>query len=205
MPLTEIAPVLVAGDTEADLGRLTLSLECQTEIARGVPSACAALRTSAFSVVIADVASGNDALAILRAAGRPRPPVRVICLLPADLAMPPEVLRLIEDEAFAIRRHPVTVEELNHLLSEAGGVTGSSEVVRGETPTWEDTAHRLSKALNALVQRVTGDVPDAHTADVIAHAVLRASDVVRAGGSGEQVLIALSDAFAAEAHERRVA
>lgn len=68
MPEISDVRVLVTGDDEADLTLVRAGLVVPSEVAQGLSLAVAAMRMREFGVLIADVRSAQDALALLRAA-----------------------------------------------------------------------------------------------------------------------------------------
>ncbi len=130
--------VLLAGDAEADLDALEVALapsRGRLLQARGIGLACAALRRQEYAAAVADVVTVEEALAVIRAAGRTRPTTPVVCLLPADLdftrAVGAEALLRL---AFVVRQHPIAADELLDLVADAvasprviAGVVGDDE------------------------------------------------------------------------------
>ncbi|MDA0270293.1 MAG: hypothetical protein O2798_02800 [Chloroflexi bacterium] len=138
-------PLLLAGDDEADLERVGDAFDgvsMRVVHARGLALACAALRGADYSVVVADVATLEEAMVILRAAGRTRPAIPVVTLLPADLGAqrPVELVEVVQRTSFATRSHPVTDEELLAMVNaalRAPRLIGGREQARDE-----GSAHR---------------------------------------------------------------
>lgn len=192
-------PVLITGDTEADLGRLALAVRAPVTIARGIAAGCAALRSSDFGAVVVDVQTGDDAFAILRAAGRGRPAARVICLMAADFSGQVDIAGLIAQSAFAVRRHPVSTAEVNQLVAEAVADYGSSEPeIQGSSPVparWTDAEYQLADALRSIVVALTGRRADEAAEEVIDRCIAAASEAVRSGVDGHTLLQAFAGAL----------
>ena len=192
-------PVLITGDTEADLGRLALAVRAPATIARGIAAGCAALRSSDFGAVVVDVQTGDDAFAILRAAGRGRPAARVICLMAADFSGQVDIAGLIAQSAFAVRRHPVSTAEVNQLVAEAVADYGASEPeIRGSSPVparWTDAEYQLADALRSIVVALTGRRADEAAEEVIDRCIAAASEAVRSGVDGHTLLQAFVGAL----------
>lgn len=133
--------VLLAGDAEADLDALEATLApARGRIlqARGIGLACAALRRREYAAAVADVTTVDEALAVIRAAGRTRPTTPVVCLLPADYPLESAVgAEMLRGRAFAVRRHPLTADDLLSLLADA---VASPRVIAGvaEDEDWEE-------------------------------------------------------------------
>ena len=116
--------LLVTHDAEADCAELVARLRelgYEVDLADGVGPACFMLRRHDYVVVLADLPGADAAaLAILRAAGRSRPPARVILTLPAIATSPEPALPELSRAAYRCLRHPSDIEtELIPLVSEA--------------------------------------------------------------------------------------
>lgn len=192
-------PVLITGDAEADLGRLALSVQAPTTVARGISAGCAALRSSDFGAVVVDVQTGDDAFAILRAAGRGRPAARVVCLMAADFSGHLDIASLIARSAFAVRRHPVSTAEVNRLIVQALTAYESSESeIRVSSPVparLSDAEDELAEALRSVVVALTGRRADEAAERVIARCVAAAAEAARDGLDGDTLLKALAGAL----------
>lgn len=205
-------PVLITGDAEADLGRLAFSVRAPTIVARGISAGCAALRSSAVGAVVVDVRTGDDAFAILRAAGRARPAPRVVCLVAADFSGQLDVASLIARAAFAVRRHPVTSAEVDRLVAEAVADFGSAEsethaprsasVAQAVRAGWSDAEYQLADALRSVVAALTGSRADGMAEEVISRCVSAASEAARDGADGQMLLRALAGALEVELPDR---
>lgn len=200
------APVLIAGDAEADLGVLAAALTVdghpRPSIAAGIPAACAALRLTEFAVVVADVATSDEALTILRAAGRGRPAARVICLFPAHYTGHPELASYIEGAAFAVCRHPVSTTDLARVVQQArGGFVGERRAwhrVHTDRDRWAAAEARLGLALRRMLEEVGGratpeGVEVTEVIEVIERAVASCARAARSGEDGPALLIALAE------------
>jgi DNA-binding NtrC family response regulator len=152
--------VLVAGDQEADPRVVNLDGDYEVRNAQGVRVAVSALREEEFAVVVADVVAINDAMAILRAAARGRPPSRSIVLLPADSAGSSPGAALVRASAFATLRHPLGDGALQRAVAEAAAayhVERTSPVVqwRGRTSPeereWRQAERAMTEAIYATV------------------------------------------------------
>ena len=199
MPDDRQVPVLITGDTEADLGRLALSVHAPTTVARGIAAGCAALRSSDFGAVVVDVQTGDDAFAILRAAGRGRPAARVVCLMAADFSGQVDIAGLIARSAFAVRRHPVSTSEVNRLVAEAVADYESSEPeIQVPSPVrlrWSDAEYQLADALRSVVLALTGRRADEAAERVIERCIAAASEAARDGLDEHTLLTALAGAL----------
>jgi len=93
----------------------------QVDVARGVGPACAMLRQTDYTAVLADVAAADaGALAVLRAAGRSRPAARVILTLPEVADRPEPALPELSRAAYRVLRHPLDIaDELMPVVREA--------------------------------------------------------------------------------------
>ncbi len=203
-PQSELdALVLVAGDAEADLGALAGVLtdaSVTASVASGIPAACAALRLAEYAVVVADVATPDDALVLLRAAGRGRPAARVVCLFPADYEERPDLQGYIEGASFAVRRHPLPGRDLHALVRAAQhdfAAERGSAPARTHRDQWKDAEQRLAASLASLLQESTGHEAGPETQEVIARAVAAASRAARGGEDGPALLLAVAQAIAA--------
>ncbi|MCK9485161.1 MAG: hypothetical protein M0R73_00405 [Dehalococcoidia bacterium] len=217
------APVLLAGDAEADLGALAEVLARRDQwgtphsIASGIPAACAALRLSEFAVVVADVGTTDEALTILRAAGRGRPAARVICLLPPHYQIAPGLEAYIQGAAFAVLRHPLPGVDVRALVQMAGqdyareraGVRSAHPHGPHSTSThgtrtdgagtdgdrWRHAQDHLAAALRLMVEESTGQPSAPETEVVIMRAVAAASRAARTGDDGPGLLEAVARAL----------
>jgi hypothetical protein len=202
VPIARDVPVLITGDAEADLGRVALADNAPTRVARGIAAGCAALRSTEFGAVVVDVAAGDDALAILRAAGRGRPQPRVVCLLAADFNGELEVARLIARTAFAVRRHPLHGGEIDRLVADAlADFQADGDASRGGAlaqSRWTETEYQLADALRSIVTTLAGGRPGAETEDLIARCIAAASDAARDGMDGATILSTLAGALDVE-------
>lgn len=202
------AAVLVAGDAEADLGALARVLRSEAaftiHIARGVPAACAALRDTEYGAVVADVANATDALALLRAAGRGRPPARVICLLPAGSREDQWGDYLLHSAA-AVERHPIPPEALTDLVRSAVRDHQQARVALTQRPrrdardrdAWREAESALAESLAAFVDgQARSRSPRAEGAPLeVRRVAAEIARHVRSGDGGIAVLHALAGAF----------
>ncbi|MEX1022395.1 MAG: hypothetical protein WD058_04530 [Dehalococcoidia bacterium] len=202
--------VLIAGDAEADLAGVRLpGFPAPTQVARGVAAACSALRLADFGVVVADVAGADDAMAILRAAGRGRPAARVICLLPAGF---PGATDLLERSAYAVRRHPLAPGDLDRMVAEASAlyeadrsIAAGAPVAIGDRGRWADAERALASALEGLFRELTGVPADREAREVIERAVRASMAAARQGTGGAGLVIALADALGTDAAQQEAA
>ena len=188
--------VLIAGDGEADLQRLGLiALPSPPQHARGVPAAVAAMRLSDFGVVVADVACVEDALALLRAAGRGRPEAATIVLFPADFPDLSTGMDLVYRSAFAVRRHPIGDDELGSLVERAArtyqSVLEAGGLARERGP-WAQAEQVLATALSQAAARWGGPSAAQEAEPEIIATARAATRSVRARGEGPGVVIELA-------------
>ena len=118
------ARLLVAHDADADCSSLVALLReagYAVDVADGVGPACFMLRRHDYMVVLADLPGADaGALAILRAAGRSKPPARVVLTLPAVATTPEPALPELSRAAYRCMRHPIDLrDELLPVVSEA--------------------------------------------------------------------------------------
>jgi len=171
-----LGKVLVAGDQEADLRLLRLEGDYAVRTTQGVRLAVSALREDEFAVVVGDVAAVDDAMAILRAAARGRPPARSIVLLPADFPEVSPGAALIRASAFATLRHPIEDGVLERIVAEAAADYQSERTApvvqwRGRTVSeerrWREAERALADALRTTVLECSGF--QRSTADGVGH------------------------------------
>ena len=197
------APVLLTGDAEADLGALVAALQAVGDapsVALGIAAACASLRLSEFAVVVADVASAEEALAVMRAAGRGRPAARVVCLLPAHFEATPDLHAYIETHSFAVRRHPLADADLRGLVRAAQRDFSAERGPRGDRPErerWRQAERRLSDAFRALVEDASGHPCSSAAGAVIEQAVAATARAARTGEDGPALLVSIAQAVQA--------
>lgn len=162
--------VLAVGDDGADLDWLEGSLRdggFHVDAVRGAVRACQVLRQRPYGAVVADLEIADEgALAIVRAAGRHVPPVRVIILLSASAESPAGVIGAVEAAGTKCLRHPLGADEIARTV----------ERVCAEY----DAAVRAERASNviALDTRRRTDRPT----DALAHA-LRTAAATGLGGN----------------------
>lgn len=207
MPEISDVRVLVTGDDEADLTLVRAGLIVPSEVAQGLSLAVAAMRMREFGVLIADVRSAQDALALLRAARRGRPPTRGIVLLPADHDALSDGWELVARAAFAMVRHPLEVESLGRVIDDARreyvaelrGFTPSTvpELDDAEGTRWLLAERRLAAVLRRTVTRWStrsqGGVDIA-----LLRGVEAVAEAARAAHASPDMLLAIADALSAE-------
>lgn len=213
MPEISDVRVLVTGDDEADLTLVRAGLVVPSEVAQGLSLAVAAMRMREFGVLIADVRSAQDALALLRAARRGRPPTRGIVLIPADHDAQADGWELVARAAFAMVRHPLEVDALGHVIDDARREYVAE--LRGFTPSTapeadddaEGTRWLLAERRLAAVLRRTVTRWATRSQGGVDVALLRGVEAVteaaRAAHASPEVLLAIADALSAEKLEEK--
>lgn len=197
--------VLITGDAEADVDFIGERLAESHQIARGVPAAIASMRLADFGVLVADVTGVHDALALLRAARRGRPPTRAIVLIPADEDEGGAGWELVAGAAFVVLRHPVRPGDLQAMIDAAraeyaraldGAATARLPVSESPEDTrWLLAERRLASVLRALVtQRVAVSV-DHRVESIVAHGVQAMTVATREGDGGPELLLVIADAL----------
>ncbi len=210
MPELSDVRVLVTGDDEADLTLVRAGLVLPSEVAQGLSLAVAAMRMREFGVLIADVRSAQDALALLRAARRGRPATRGIVLIPADHDAQAEGWELVARAAFAMVRHPLEVDSFGRLMDEARrdyiaelrGFTSSIAPADDDSDDSEGTRWLIAERRLAAVLRRTVTRWSTRSQGGVDVAVLRGVEAVaeaaRAANASPEVLLAIADALSAE-------
>ncbi|MQC17683.1 MAG: hypothetical protein DWG80_01245 [Chloroflexi bacterium] len=208
MPEISDVRVLVTGDDEADLTLVRAGLVVPSEVAQGLSLAVAAMRMREFGVLIADVRSAQDALALLRAARRGRPPTRGIVLIPADHDAQAGGWELVARAAFAMVRHPLEVDALGRVIDDARREYIAE--LRGFTPSTvpeaaddaEGTRWLLAERRLAAVLRRTVTRWSTRSQGGVDVALLRGVEAVaeaaRAANASPEMLLAIADALSAE-------
>jgi len=191
--------VLIAGDAESDfdLARLLDGLGV-VRTTRGIPAAVTALRTGEFGVVVADLTSVDDALSIVRAAARCRPPAPVICLFPADLDAPSERLAVLEQATFWHGQHPLPRGFLRGLVTAAGDVNRVERTRRPARPVqadWSAAERELTASLVRLLEEIGGRAPDRIARDTVLRCVEAAAEIARTENDGPGLLLAIARAL----------
>lgn len=205
MPESSEVRVLVTGDDEADLTLVRAGLVVPSEVAQGLSLAVAAMRMREFGVLIADVRSAQDALALLRAARRGRSATRGIVLIPADHDAMAGGWELDTHAAFAVVRHPLDVDSFGRLIDDArrqyvaelaGPVSPAASNVDDdpEGTRWLLAERRLAAVLSRTVTRWS-----TRSQGGIEVALLRGvgavAEAARAANASPEMLIAIADAL----------
>ncbi len=122
MPAQARRRVLIVRDQHASNDALDQQLRVlgvQVHFAQGVASGCAMLRTHDFAVVVANLDTPDErALAIMRAAGRGRPPARVIALIDSKGPGGP-VFAAVRNVAFRCLNSDAPDDEIEQSVREA--------------------------------------------------------------------------------------
>jgi len=210
MPELSDVRVLVTGDDEADLTLVSTSVAVPADIAQGLSRAVALMRLRDFGVLIADVRTVQDALALLRAARRARPVTRGIVLMPADQATPVHAglsdgWELVQRSAFALLRHPVDTDRLGALIEDArrdylAELHGPVPVATPETA--EDIEHtrwllaerRLAAVLRRAVTR-WGTRAQGGVEVALLRGVEAVAEATRQANGSPEVLMAIAEAL----------
>ncbi|MGE3961438.1 MAG: hypothetical protein AB7F65_07125 [Dehalococcoidia bacterium] len=204
MPELSGIRVLVTGDDEADLAAVRAGLPGTIEVAEGLTAAIAAMRLKEFGALVADVASAQDALALLRAARRARPVTRGIVLMPADQEPRTAGWELVEQAAFTVMRHPVVPVDLvtrvdaarEAYAAERDGAVRllQEDPLDAEATRWLLAERRLAAVLRSSVQRWSTR-SQVGVEDAVMRGVQAASQATRDANGSPEVLIALAAAL----------